>query len=100
MTDAELSRVKAQAVAAQVYKRDSLMGQAMEIGMLEMSGFSWRDEARLLGGIRAVSAADVQQVAARYFSDEAVTVAILEPLPLEAAKPRRRGFAVRHGDSQ
>jgi zinc protease len=100
VTEAELARVKTQAVAGQVYKRDSLMGQAMEIGMLEVSGLSWRDEARLLAGIREVSAAEVQAVAGRYFSDETLTVAILEPLPLEAAKPRRRGLAVRHGGGQ
>lgn len=100
VTEAELARVKAQAMAGQVYKRDSLMGQAMEIGMLEVSGFSWRDEARLLEGIRNVSAADVQAVAARYFGDESLTVAVLDPLPVESAKPRRSGVAVRHGGGQ
>ncbi|MBP9655155.1 MAG: insulinase family protein, partial [Rhodocyclaceae bacterium] len=39
---AELARVKTQAIATQVYKRDSLMGQAMEIGYLESAGLSWR----------------------------------------------------------
>lgn len=100
VTEAELARVKAQAMAGQVYKRDSLMGQAMEIGMLEVSGFSWRDEARLLEGIRNVTAADVQAVAARYFGDEALNVAVLDPLPVESAKPRRSGVAVRHGGGQ
>jgi zinc protease len=100
VTPAELARVKAQAMAAQVYKRDSLMGQAMEIGMLEMSGFSWRDENRLLEGIREVSAEQVQTVAGRYFGDEQVTVAELDPLPLSTAKPRKRGIAVRHGGGQ
>ncbi|WP_287365211.1 pitrilysin family protein, partial [Thauera sp.] len=32
VSEAELARVKTQAVASRVYKRDSLMGQAMEIG--------------------------------------------------------------------
>ena len=100
VTPAELARVKAQAMAAQVYKRDSLMGQAMEIGMLELAGFSWRDEERLLEGIRQVTAEQVQTVAGRYFGDEQVTAAELDPLPLSAAKPRKRGIAVRHGGGQ
>ena len=39
----ELERVKTQTIAAQVYKRDSMMAQAMEIGRLEAAGFHWRD---------------------------------------------------------
>lgn len=100
VTEAELARVKAQAMAGQVYKRDSLMGQAMEIGMLEVSGFSWRDENRLLEGIRNVTAEDVQGVAARYFGDDTLSVASLDPLPLSAARPRPRGITVRHGAGQ
>src|SRR5574337_40806 len=100
VTPEELARVKAQAMAAQVYKRESLMGQAMEIGMLEMAGLSWRDENRLLEGIRQVTAEQVQAVAGRYFGEDKVTVAELDPLPLSEAKPRKRGIAVRHGGGQ
>src|SRR5437868_6474192 len=38
----ELKRVKAQVVASQIYKRDSVFGQGMEIGISEISGISWR----------------------------------------------------------
>ena len=82
---AELARVKTQAVASRVYKRDSLMGQAMEIGQLEAVGLSWRDEDRLLEGLRAVTAAEVQAVARKYFDDASLTIARLDPLPLAAA---------------
>ena len=84
---AELNRVKTQAIATQVYKRDSLMGQAMEIGYLEAAGLSWRDEARLLAGLRAVSAEDVQAVARRYFGPERLNTARLEPLPPASPNP-------------
>ena len=85
----ELARVKTQAIAAQVYRRDSLMGQAMEIGMLESAGFSWRDEQRLLDGLRSVTAEEVQSVAQRYFSDDHMTRARLDPQPIDPkAKPR------------
>lgn len=92
----ELARVKTQAVAAQVYKRDSLMGQAMEIGYLESAGLSWRDEQALLDGLRAVTAEEVQAVASRYFGDEALNVARLDPQPLAAKRPRSPFATLRH----
>lgn len=79
----ELKRVRTQAIAAQVYKRDSLMGQAMEIGYLESTGFSWRDDAAMLEGLRSVTAEEVRAVALRYFDDATLTRAELQPLPLE-----------------
>jgi zinc protease len=86
----ELNRVKNQALAARIYSRDSLMGQAMEIGQLEASGLSWRDDVRLLAGLRAVTAEEVREVARRYFDDASLTVARLDPLPLAApAAPRQ-----------
>ncbi len=95
VSDDELRRVKVQAVAGQVYKRDSLMGQAMEIGMDEMVGLSWKDDAEMLERIRAVTAAEVQAVAKKYFRDDSLTVAQLDPLPVDpqarakAAAPHR-----------
>ena len=93
---AELARVKTQAIATQVYKRDSLMGQAMEIGYLESAGMSWRDEATLLDGLRAVTAEEVQAVARRYFDDDTLSTARLEPQALGAKRPRSPFAAARH----
>jgi zinc protease len=87
VSEAELARVKTQAVAGRVYKRDSLMGQAMEIGSLEAAGLSWRDEDTLLAGLRAVTAAEVQAVATRYFDDDSLSVARLDPQPLDESRP-------------
>ena len=71
------------------------MGQAMEIGALETIGLSWRDEAVMLERLRAVTAAQVQSVAQRYFGDERLTVVVLDPLPL-AATARRPALPTRH----
>jgi len=92
----ELARVKTQALSSRVFQKDSLMGQAMEIGSLESVGLSWRDEAVMLEGIRRVTAEDVRSVANRYFSDETLTVAVLEPMPMNPAQARRPGVPVRH----
>ena len=92
----ELARVKTQAVAAQVYKRDSLMGQAMEIGMDEMVGLSWKDDAYMLERIRAVTPAEVQAVARKYFSDDTLTIARLDPLPVDPQARERAAAPHRH----
>ena len=76
VSEAELKRTRAQLIASQVYKLDSMFGQAMEIGQAEAVGLSWKDVDTMRERLQAVSAADVQAVANKYFSDDAVTVVI------------------------
>jgi zinc protease len=96
VTEEELKRVKTQTIAAQVYKRDSMMAQAMEIGQAEASGVSWRDLDKLLDKIRGVTAEEVQAVAKKYFTDDTLTVAVLDPQPIDAAAKKKPAFAARH----
>ena len=84
----ELERVKTQVVAHQVFKRDSMFGQAMEIGGAEVIGQSWRDLERMVAGLKSVTAEEVQAVAKKYFGDDTLTVAVLEPQPLNGKQPR------------
>jgi zinc protease len=83
VTDAELNRVKSQLLSAQIYKRDSIFAQAMEIGMSEMNGISWKYLDEILFNIQAVTSSDIQKVVEKYFVDDALTVAILEPQPIK-----------------
>ncbi|MBI3095450.1 MAG: insulinase family protein [Rhodocyclales bacterium] len=92
----ELARVKTQSIAAQIYKRDSLMAQAMEIGGLEAAGLSWRDIDVLLEKLKSVSAEEVQAVAKKYFSDDTLSIAVLDPQPLDNDKHKKPSGAVRH----
>ena len=92
----ELERVKTQAIASQIYKRDSLMAQAMEIGGLEAAGVPWRNIDVLLEKLKAVTAEEVQAVAKKYFPDDALTVAVLDPQPLDQSKPKKPSVAARH----
>ena len=92
----ELARVKTQSIAAQIYKRDSLMAQAMEIGSLEAAGVSWRDIDVLLEKLKSVSSDEVQAVAKKYFSDDTLSIAVLDPQPLENDKHKKPSGAVRH----
>lgn len=95
VSESELARVKAQVVAAQVYKRDSIFGQAMEIAQFEMAGLSHRQIDRALDKLRGVTAAQVKAVAAKYFGDDTLTVATLSPLPV-TGKPREAPKGLRH----
>jgi zinc protease len=93
----ELARVKAQVVAAQIYARDSMFAQARQIGSLEALGFSYRLIDLQVERLRAVTAEQVQQVAQRYFSnDDALTVAVLQPLPLSGKRPAPPPAGLRH----
>jgi zinc protease len=68
----------------------------MEIGHAEAAGVHWRDIDRLLDKIRSVTAEEVQAVAKKYFTDDSLSVAVLDPQPIDAAAQRKPAFAVRH----
>jgi len=97
VTDEELARVKAQVVAENVYQRDSVFYQAMQIGILETVGLSWRLLDHYVENIRAVTAAQVQQVAQKYLNDDQLTIAVLEPLPIEQKAQQMTGPRGNHG---
>jgi zinc protease len=86
VTEQELERVKKQLIASQVYKRDSVFGQAIEIGSIEMSGIRHTQIERVIERLSAVTPQQVQSVAQKYFNDDALTIATLIPLPLTATK--------------
>ncbi|MDD5175410.1 MAG: pitrilysin family protein [Sterolibacterium sp.] len=92
----ELARVKTQIVANQIYKRDSMMAQAMEIGTAEAAGISWRDIDKILGQIRSVTAEEVQEAAKKFFKDDTLTVAVLDPQPIAEAAPRPAPVGLKH----
>ncbi len=86
VTDQELARVKAQLIASQVYKRDSVFGQAMEIGQNLTIGFEVEDIDRMIEQIKTVTAQEVQYVAQTHFDRDQLTVGTLFPLPIDPNK--------------
>jgi zinc protease len=82
----ELARVKTQVVAENVFERDSVFYQAMEIGELETVGLGWRTADAYVDRIRAVTPEQVQAVARKYLTDDGVTVGILDPQPMQTAQ--------------
>ncbi len=85
----ELDRVKAAVIAADVYQRDSMFYQAMQIGTVESIGFSWKILDNYQAKLRAVTAEQVQAVAKAYLLPDNLTIATLDPQPIDPnAKPK------------
>ncbi len=97
VTEAELTRVKTRWVAGEVYKLDSVMNQARELGSQWALGLPLDAGEQLIQRLRAVTAQQVQAVAAKYFGDEQLTVATLRPQPVDKnRKPRAAAPGARH----
>ncbi len=98
INEAELARVKAQVIAADVYQQDSLFYQAMQLGDYVIAGLPPEALAGRVDKLRAVTAAEVQAVAQKWLQDERLNVAELDPQPLSAPARRAAVPGVRHAN--
>ena len=88
VTQQELNRVKASVIAADVYQRDSMFYQAMQIGQLETMGYSWRLLKEYPEKLKTVTSEQIQAVAKKYLVKDNLNVATLDPQPIDPnAKP-------------
>ena len=95
ISEQELSRVKAQVTANEVYKRDSVFYQAMQIGQMESIGLSHKDIPVMLSKLQAVTALQVQEAAREILKDDNLIVAVLDPQAL-STKPKRSNEGAIH----
>lgn len=79
VTTAELSRAKALLVAGHVFDQDSATAQAINLGLPEMTGLSWRVENDFVSHVQSVTAEQVRAVAKKYLGADNLTVGVLEP---------------------
>ncbi|MEW6253375.1 MAG: insulinase family protein, partial [Planctomycetota bacterium] len=84
ISEAELARVKAQVIAADVFQRDSLFYQAMQLGEHVIAGLPPEAVARRVEKLRAVTAGEVKAAAQTWLKDQRLSVAWLDPQPLDA----------------
>jgi zinc protease len=97
VSEAELNRVKTQWVASEVYKLDSVMNQARELGGDWVQGLPLDAGERLIQRLRGITAEQVKAVAAKYFGDDQLTVGTLRPQPVDPnRKPRTPPPGLRH----
>jgi zinc protease len=98
VSEAELNRVKSQIIAADIFQRDSLFYQAMQLGEYVTAGLPPEALEGRVAKLRAVTPAQVQEVAQKYLVDDALTVAVLDPQPLESKPTRPAVPGVRHAN--
>ena len=92
VSEDELERIKTQVVANDVYEKDSMFYQGMVIGTLETVGIPWQYADEYVDRVKAVTAEQVQAVAKKYLVDDGLTVAVLDPQPLDKTQaPRPAG---------
>ncbi len=91
VSEQELTRVKAQVMAGEVYKLDSVFYQAMQIGQMESIGLGQKAIPLMLDKLQAVTAAQVQEVAQMLLQDDNLTVAVLDPQPLSGKHRHQSG---------
>ncbi|MEE9494581.1 MAG: pitrilysin family protein [Gammaproteobacteria bacterium] len=96
VTAEELSRIKAQIRATEVYQRDSVFYQAMQIGTLETVGIGWKELDNYMQQVQKVTAEQVQSVAKKYLLHDQLTIAELKPLPIDSENPPRSSAGGSH----
>ena len=84
-------------IASQVFERDSVFYQAMQIGTLETAGYPHRTMDTMLKKLQEVTAGQVRDVAKKYLVDDSLTVAVLDPQPLDGGKPALPPKGPNHG---
>jgi zinc protease len=92
----ELARVKRQIAASEVFQRDSVFYQAMQIGQLETIGYGHEYLDSYLERIRAVTPEQIQQVARKYLRPQRRTLVRLHPQPPQG-QPRQGQAATGEG---
>lgn len=89
VTQKELDRVKAAVIAADVYQRDSVFYQAMQLGQLETMGYPWGLIKEYPEKLKMVTSEQIQAVAKKYLNQDNMTVVTLDPQPIDPnAKPQ------------
>jgi zinc protease len=76
----ELQRVKTQIIAEKTFEKDSIFGQAMELGLLETLGAGWQTSEKYIERMNQITALQIQKAAQRYFKHNEMTEAVLIPI--------------------
>ena len=83
----ELQRIKNQIIAQKTFERDSIFGQAMELGLLETVGLGWQVSEKYVERINSVTPEQVQKAAQSYFNEDQFTEAELIPITQQKRQP-------------
>lgn len=93
----ELARIRTQLIAQKVYEQDSVFYQAMQLGSLESMGLGWPLADQYIEHLSRITPEQIQAVARKYLIPENLTVALLEPRPLDGGGPPSSNATGGHG---
>jgi len=88
VTVSELKRIRTQVVANKIYKQDSVFYKAMRLGLLESVALGWPLLEQYVEHLRRVTPEQIRAVARKYLVKDRLTVALLEPQPMDGKQPR------------
>jgi len=88
VTASELERIRTQVFAHKIYKQDSVFYKAMRLGLLESVGLGWPLLEQYVEHLRRVTPEQIRAVAHKYLVKDRLTVALLEPQPMDGKQPR------------
>jgi zinc protease len=84
----ELERIRTQLIAGKVYEQDSVFYQAMQLGRMETVGLGWRLADEYVDHLNRITPEQIQTVARKYLTPDNLTVAVLDPQPMDGKQPR------------
>jgi len=90
VTASDLERIRTQLIAHKVYEQDSVFYQAMQLGRLETVGLGWPLVDRYVEQLSRVTPEQIRAVARKYLVADRLTVALLEPQPIDGKQPRSK----------
>jgi zinc protease len=90
VSEDELHRVKAQVIAQNVYKNDSIQNQALALGTLMVVGLPWQESDTFVQHIQAVTPAQIEAVAQEYFHQDQLTIGLLKPNQTDQAVANKK----------
>lgn len=86
VSEKELTKIKNQIIASNIYSRDSLMEQAVSIGTFVSIGLQPNTNEQDIKKIQMITPEQIQMVAREYFISDHLTTAVLIPQSLTPAE--------------
>ena len=75
----EVTSAKARIKAANIYKFDSVLNQAMQVGMLEAKGIGWKQLDKYTNIIDSITLKEIKKAGKVYFNKDDMLTTILRP---------------------
>ena len=82
VSEQELNKIQTQIIASKVYSEDDISNQAIQIGSLESLNITWKFYDVYLQELQKINANDIMATAKKYFTEDNMTVAYLDPIKL------------------